>query len=70
MRAMRMIVMEIKWVYIVLRWFVVGLSAMGSRSMRLGFAKTGRYSLYLCKGGAAYTNDEYAFPFSYHRSRL
>jgi hypothetical protein len=26
--------------------------------------------LYLCKGGAAYTNDEYAFPFSYHRLRL
>jgi hypothetical protein len=25
--------------------------------------------LYLCKGGAAYTNDEHAFPFSYHRPR-
>jgi hypothetical protein len=40
MRVIRMIVMEIKWVYIILRWFVVGLSAMGLRSMRLGFAKT------------------------------
>lgn len=29
--------------YIVLRWFVVGLSAMGLLSMRLGFANTSRY---------------------------
>ena len=37
--------------------------------MKLGSAKTGKYSLYLRKGGAAYTNDKYAFPFSYHRLR-
>ena len=41
---------------------------MGLRGMRLGFAKTGRY-MYLCKGGATYTDDENAFLFNYHRPR-